>query len=128
MSNSTTRRFPLLMAASTCPPGLWISFGVGDPMPLHTCVTGFWTHAGGRTRVMTVGLVLGAGGVMGGAWLTGALEALAAETGWDPGSADRIVGTSAGAMIGGVGGGGGGAPGFGGPPAGGGPLGGEGSG
>src|SRR5919204_1414739 len=102
MSNSTTRRFPLLMAASTCPPGLWISFGVGDPMPLHTCVTGFWTHAGGRTRVMTVGLVLGAGGVMGGAWLTGALEALAAETGWDPGSADRIVGTSAGAMIGGL--------------------------
>jgi NTE family protein len=51
---------------------------------------------------MTVGLVLGAGGVMGGAWLTGALEALAAETGWDPGSADRIVGTSAGAMIGGL--------------------------
>jgi NTE family protein len=49
---------------------------------------------------MNVGLVLGAGGVMGGAWLTGALEALAAETGWDPGAADRIVGTSAGAMIG----------------------------
>src|SRR2546421_6147941 len=51
---------------------------------------------------MKVGLVLGAGGVMGGAWLTGALEALAAETRWDPGSADRIVGTSAGAMIGGL--------------------------
>lgn len=47
-----------------------------------------------------VGLVLGAGGVLGGAWLVGALEALAAETGWDPGSADRIVGTSAGSMIG----------------------------
>ena len=47
-----------------------------------------------------VGLVLGAGGVMGGAWLTGALEALATETGWDPASADRIVGTSAGSMIG----------------------------
>ena len=42
---------------------------------------------------MNVGLVLGAGGVMGGAWLTGGLEALARETGWDPGSADRIVGT-----------------------------------
>src|SRR5437016_3760653 len=47
-----------------------------------------------------VGLVLGAGGVMGGAWLTGGLEALATETGWDPASADRVVGTSAGAMMG----------------------------
>jgi NTE family protein len=47
-----------------------------------------------------VGLVLGAGGVMGGAWLTGALDALAGETGWDPGSADYLVGTSAGAMMG----------------------------
>src|SRR4051794_19591190 len=51
---------------------------------------------------MKVGLVLGAGGVMGGAWLTGALEALAAETRWDPAGADRIVGTSAGAMMGGL--------------------------
>jgi NTE family protein len=49
---------------------------------------------------MKVGLVLGAGGVAGGAWLTGALHALASETGWDPGSADRIVGTSAGSVIG----------------------------
>jgi NTE family protein len=49
---------------------------------------------------MRVGLVLGAGGVVGGAWLTGGLHALAEETGWDPGSADRIVGTSAGSMIG----------------------------
>jgi NTE family protein len=49
---------------------------------------------------MRVGLVLGAGGVQGGAWLTGGLDALAAETGWDPASADFIVGTSAGAMIG----------------------------
>jgi NTE family protein len=47
-----------------------------------------------------VGLVLGAGGVLGGAWLTGALDALADETDWDPGSADFIVGTSAGSMIG----------------------------
>jgi NTE family protein len=46
-----------------------------------------------------IGLVLGAGGVMGGAWLTGGLEALARETGWDPGSADHIVGTSAGSMM-----------------------------
>src|SRR5437763_15895665 len=47
-----------------------------------------------------VGLVLGAGGVMGGAWLTGGLEALATETGWDPASADNVVGTSAGSMMG----------------------------
>ncbi|GAC1439170.1 MAG: hypothetical protein NVSMB51_16690 [Solirubrobacteraceae bacterium] len=51
---------------------------------------------------MRVGLVLGAGGVMGGAWLTGALHAIATETGWDPASADYIVGTSAGSMIGGL--------------------------
>ena len=49
---------------------------------------------------MKVGLVLGAGGVLGGAWLTGGLNALARETGWDPGSADFIVGTSAGSMVG----------------------------
>ncbi len=49
---------------------------------------------------MRVGLVLGAGGVMGGAWLTGALHAVATETGWDPAAADRIVGTSAGSMLG----------------------------
>jgi NTE family protein len=49
---------------------------------------------------MRVGLVLGAGGVLGGAWLTGGLHALARETEWDPGSADFIVGTSAGSMVG----------------------------
>ena len=37
---------------------------------------------------------------MGGAWLTGALAAIASETRWDPRSADRIVGTSAGSMMG----------------------------
>lgn len=37
---------------------------------------------------------------MGGAWLVGALAALAESTDWDPYSADYIVGTSAGAMIG----------------------------
>src|SRR3954449_2220021 len=51
---------------------------------------------------MKVALVLGAGGIQGGAWLTGALDALAEETGWDPLEADAIVGTSAGAMIGAV--------------------------
>src|SRR3954454_18385507 len=49
---------------------------------------------------MKVGLVLGAGGVLGGAWLTGGLAAIADETGWDPGSADYIVGTSAGSVMG----------------------------
>jgi NTE family protein len=51
---------------------------------------------------MKVGLVLGAGGVLGGAWLTGGLAALADQTGWDPGAADYIVGTSAGSVIGGL--------------------------
>ena len=49
---------------------------------------------------MRVGLVLGAGGVQGGAWLTGGLAALAEETGWDPAMAEFIVGTSAGSMLG----------------------------
>ena len=49
---------------------------------------------------MRVGLVLGAGGVQGGAWLTGALDAIAEDTGWDPATADYIVGTSAGSMLG----------------------------
>ena len=47
-----------------------------------------------------VGLALGAGGVLGGAWLAGALAALARETGWDPRSAGHLVGTSAGAVFG----------------------------
>jgi NTE family protein len=49
---------------------------------------------------MRVGLVLGAGGVIGGSWLMGALEALEAETGWRAADAEQIVGTSAGAVIG----------------------------
>lgn len=49
---------------------------------------------------MKVGLVLGAGGVQGGAWLTGGLAAIAERTNWDPATADYIVGTSAGSMMG----------------------------
>jgi NTE family protein len=49
---------------------------------------------------MKVGLVLGAGGVVGASWLVGALESLGAETGWSPSEADRIVGTSAGSAVG----------------------------
>jgi NTE family protein len=47
-----------------------------------------------------IGLVLGAGGLLGGAWLAGALATIAEELGWDPATADLIVGTSAGSMIG----------------------------
>jgi NTE family protein len=47
-----------------------------------------------------VGLVLGAGGVLGASWLIGALDAVESETGWCAADADRIVGTSAGSVIG----------------------------
>ena len=46
-----------------------------------------------------VGVVLGAGGVLGGAWMVGALAALNRVTGWDPREADHLVGTSAGALF-----------------------------
>ena len=49
---------------------------------------------------MRVGLVLGAGGVVGASWLIGALEALESETGWRAADAEHIVGTSAGSVIG----------------------------
>ena len=49
---------------------------------------------------MRVGLVLGAGGVLGASWLIGALEALESETGWRAADADVIVGTSAGSVVG----------------------------
>jgi NTE family protein len=44
-------------------------------------------------------LVLGAGGVLGGAWLCGGLAAIVDETGWEPREAEFVVGTSAGAMM-----------------------------
>ncbi|GGO97366.1 patatin-like phospholipase family protein [Wenjunlia tyrosinilytica] len=46
------------------------------------------------------GLVLGGGGTLGAAWAIGALCALEEATGWDPRSADVIVGTSAGSILG----------------------------
>jgi len=49
---------------------------------------------------MRIGLVLGAGGVVGGSWLVGALDALESETGWSPSGADVIQGTSAGSVVG----------------------------
>jgi NTE family protein len=45
-----------------------------------------------------VGVVLGAGGVAGGAFHAGVLAAIAAATGWDPRRATVLVGTSAGAI------------------------------
>ena len=47
-----------------------------------------------------VGLVLGAGGVVGQAYHAGVLAALERELGWDPRSADVIVGSSAGSITG----------------------------
>jgi NTE family protein len=47
-----------------------------------------------------VGLVLGAGGVSGAAYLAGALSVLEVDLGWDARDADTIVGTSAGALVG----------------------------
>src|SRR4051794_13514430 len=49
---------------------------------------------------MRVGLILGAGGVVGASWLIGALESLESETGWRAADAEYIVGTSAGSVIG----------------------------
>ncbi len=47
-----------------------------------------------------IGLVLGAGGVAGGAFHSGVLAALEESLGWDPRRADVIVGTSAGSITG----------------------------
>lgn len=47
-----------------------------------------------------VGLVLGAGGVVGSAYHAGVLSALAEHTGWDPRQAEVVVGTSAGSGTG----------------------------
>lgn len=49
-----------------------------------------------------IGLALGAGGVLGGAWLAGALTALRAATGWDPAAAQVMLGTSAGSVFAGL--------------------------
>ncbi|HXQ18980.1 MAG TPA: patatin-like phospholipase family protein [Acidimicrobiales bacterium] len=47
-----------------------------------------------------VGLVLGAGGVTGGAFHAGVLAALEEGTGWDPRTAEVVLGTSAGSVTG----------------------------
>jgi NTE family protein len=45
------------------------------------------------------GLVLGGGGVLGAAWMIGALAALSDSLDWDPREAEVIVGTSAGSVL-----------------------------
>lgn len=51
-------------------------------------------------RMARIGLVLGAGGIVGGAFHEGVLRALTDATGWDPRNAEVIVGTSAGSYVG----------------------------
>ncbi len=48
------------------------------------------------------GLVLGAGGVLGAAWMIGALSAVEEHLGWDAREADVLVGTSAGSVLAGL--------------------------
>jgi NTE family protein len=45
------------------------------------------------------GVVLGAGGVLGAAWTIGALAALEETAGWDPRTAEVLIGTSAGSVL-----------------------------
>jgi NTE family protein len=45
------------------------------------------------------GIVLGAGGVLGAAWIIGALKALEEHSGFDPRDAEVIIGTSAGSVV-----------------------------
>lgn len=53
-------------------------------------------------NVPRIGLVLGAGGIAGYSFHAGAMAALHEATGWDPRTADIIVGTSAGSSVGAV--------------------------
>ena len=55
---------------------------------------------GFRQQQTRIGLVLGAGGVVGQAYQAGVLAALEREAGWDPRDASIIVGTSAGSVTG----------------------------
>ena len=66
-----------------------------DPERLGRCHTSGVARTTGTGKRTSVGLVLGAGGVAGGAWHAGVLAALD-DLGWDARSADLIVGTSAG--------------------------------
>jgi NTE family protein len=50
--------------------------------------------------MVRIGLVLGAGGAVGHAYHAGVLAGLGEGTGWDPRSAEMVVGTSAGSVVG----------------------------
>jgi len=56
-------------------------------------------HGSRRCAAGRTALVLGAGGVLGAAWMTGALACLARRLPCEPGDADLIVGTSAGSVL-----------------------------
>lgn len=55
-----------------------------------------------RDRKPRIGLVLGGGGVIGNAYITGVLEGIRRATGWDAIDAELSVGTSAGSVNGGL--------------------------
>ncbi|WP_345503480.1 patatin-like phospholipase family protein [Pedococcus ginsenosidimutans] len=59
------------------------------------------SHAG-RSAAPRRGLVLGGGGVLGAAWMVGALSALQDELGVDVREFDQVVGTSAGSVLAGL--------------------------
>ncbi len=52
-----------------------------------------------RKKPVRRGLVLGCGGVAGGAWSIAALDAVQQQLGWDPREAEVIIGTSVGAVL-----------------------------
>src|SRR3954470_11006049 len=54
--------------------------------------------AGRAIAMARVGLVLGAGGLVGQAYQAGVLAALEHDLGWDPRTADIVVGSSAGSI------------------------------
>jgi NTE family protein len=58
-----------------------------------------WSTRRGRPDMTRVGLVLGAGGVLGAAWMTGALAALQRRLPYPLGTVDLVVGTSAGSVL-----------------------------
>ena len=71
---------------------------VGFPTTIRTTWgSGTALRRATMAAMTTVGLVLGAGGLHAAAQHAGVLAALAEATGWDPRSADVVVGTSAGA-------------------------------
>ena len=58
-----------------------------------------WRARRGRAEMTRVGLVLGAGGVLGAAWMAGALAALQRRLPYPLGAVDLVVGTSAGSVL-----------------------------